>query len=89
MWFLTLAMIISVTSMTHAYVNVVALVTPKVFYSVNILVDLLQEIWMGVVIAIDILIHIIRPVSWMVKKLRNFRRDSKRVGRKTQLMSKK
>jgi uncharacterized protein HemY len=77
MWFLTLAMIISVTSMTHAYVNAVALVTPKVFYSVNILVDLLQEIWMGVVIAIDILIHIIRPLSWMVKKLHNFRRDSK------------
>jgi hypothetical protein len=76
MWFFTLAMSISIASMTLAYVYAVALVTQsEVTYSLCNLDTILQLIWMGV-IGIVIVIHIIRPLSWMVKKLRNFRRKS-------------
>ncbi|KAE8124862.1 hypothetical protein FH972_019709 [Carpinus fangiana] len=66
MWFLTLAMSISIAYMTLAYIYAAALVNQ---YVVGVI---LRYIWMGVT-AIVIVIHIIRPLSWMVKKLRNFR----------------
>ncbi|XP_059455421.1 ankyrin repeat-containing protein ITN1-like isoform X1 [Corylus avellana] len=75
-WFLTLSMSISVASMTFAYLFAVALVTPVEVFSVyGSLVDILAEIWFGVIVIV-IVTHIIRPLSWMVKKLRNFRRKS-------------
>jgi hypothetical protein len=80
MWFLTLAMNTSVASMTFAYINAVGLVTPDEFSSkYEALLEPLEYIWLGVIVIVA-LIHIIRPLSWMVKKLRNFRREYSKMG---------
>jgi hypothetical protein len=81
MWFLTLAMNTSVASMTFAYINAVDLVTPDDFSSkYEALLETLEYIWLGVIVIVA-LIHIIRPLSWMVKKLRNFRHEYSNMGR--------
>jgi hypothetical protein len=66
MWFLTLAVNISIAYMALAYMCAAALVNRYVVDTI------LQLILMGVT-AIVIVIHINRPLSWMRKKLRNFR----------------
>jgi hypothetical protein len=71
-WLLSLAMTISVSSMTIAYLSVVFMVTSNDVFDEFYLVDeILQTIFFGVLVIVG-LTHIIRPLYWMVKKLRNF-----------------
>jgi len=78
-WLLTSAMNISVASMILTYSKAVALVTPvhildKVNGPWNIIV---LCIYIGVIVLVC-MIHIIRLLSWIVKKMRNFIRKSTR-----------
>jgi hypothetical protein len=75
-WLLSLAMTISVGSMTSAYLYAVLMVTsPDVFDEFELLFDILLNILRGV-FGIAVLTHIIRPLYWIVKGLRNFIRKS-------------
>ncbi|KAE8124213.1 hypothetical protein FH972_019118 [Carpinus fangiana] len=75
-WLLSLAMTISVSSMTNAYLYAVLMVTsPDVFDEFELLFYILLNILRGV-FGIAILTHIIHPLYWIVKGLRNFIRKS-------------
>jgi len=74
-WFFTLFMAGSVASMASSYLRAVVLVTPdhilnRSFVSFfGIFLIILQ-----VVVVIAVVYHIIGPLSWVLKKLRNFKR---------------
>jgi hypothetical protein len=71
-WLLSLAMTISVGSMTSAYLYAVLMVTsPDVFDEFELLFDILICILKGVIV-IAVLTHIIRPLYWMVKRVAQF-----------------
>ena len=75
-WLLSSAMTISVGSMTNSYLLSVLMVTsPDVFDEFELLYHILLGILRGV-FWIAVLAHIIRPLYWMVKGLRNFIRKS-------------
>ncbi|XP_059455091.1 uncharacterized protein LOC132185319 [Corylus avellana] len=68
-WLLTLAMTISVAFMTLTYIKAVILVTPNhLLDKVSSLAFKLVYIWMGIVLIAGV-IHIIRLLYWMAKKL--------------------
>jgi hypothetical protein len=75
-WLLSLAMNISVSSMTFAYLSAVNMVTsPNVYDEFESVFKILQLILRGVLVVFA-LTHIIHPLYWMVKKLHNFIRKS-------------
>ncbi|XP_059455107.1 ankyrin repeat-containing protein BDA1-like [Corylus avellana] len=79
-WFLTYSMSVSIASLVLAYKQALSLVTPNEVtylhvlhyrFNPNSLAKILTYILIGVAWIVN-LIHIIAPLSWMVKKLRNF-----------------
>ncbi|XP_062160169.1 ankyrin repeat-containing protein ITN1-like [Alnus glutinosa] len=87
-WLLTSAMTISVASMTLTYIKAVVLVTPKCTLKRfrSLAWFLVYYIWVGVVLIAGV-IHIIRLLYWMVKKLCTFSQQG--VQQKIRLMSKR
>ncbi|XP_059455128.1 ankyrin repeat-containing protein ITN1-like [Corylus avellana] len=75
-WLLSLTMTTSVVFMTLTYLFALDLITSfDVLDNINKFADNVTKVWIGVVVITGV-IQIIRPLYWMVNKLRNFKRKS-------------